>query len=274
MNDIHKIWAQRFKQYLDQEKIQLHHHNLSLTWHKPDEKLDYQMNKVHLIMSAYEALWEFFFNTLLVEHLRESAKIYVIDGQRDAAYLKRNITMALCNTSTYDEKPTQAKEYKLQQTYEEIKEFLIIEDQEMIATDLISYFKFCKVIKDLRPGIMIVNLPLECPLMQESLITMLQNIAQEYQITIFINKSISNVPYYHIPNESDIDIPINEAMKLQSITSLYKPEVKPKHRWETDLDKKGENYAQVNIVRNKNGPLQSLEMRMAYRYGVLAVYED
>jgi hypothetical protein len=274
MNNITKMWAQRFKDSLDNIHYPLQHDYLSLTWHEPDAHLDYQRHKVHLIMSAHETLWEFFFNSLLVARLRESEKIYIIDGQRDADYLKRNITMALCDTSPYDIKPSAAKELKLHQTYEEIKEYLFIEDQEMIATDLRSYFKLCDLLTDIRPNLMIINLPTENYLTQEPLITMLDKIAQEHQLTIFINKPIPNVTYYHFPHETDIKIPINEKLKLQSLTSLYKPEVKPKHRWESDLDKKGEDYAQVNVIRNKNGALKYLEMSMAYRCGVLKVYED
>lgn len=273
MKESNEAWTQRFQNYLNEDKVRLQHYNLSVKWKQADQKLDYQKYKVHLLLSAHDPLWEFFLNTILLDFLSEESNIFIIDGNRDANYTKRSATMALCNTSMWDRRPSKAMLLKLDKCYEVIRPFLVVEDQQMIQTELVYYFQLCTELQRMNTDIIIINLPERSALFENHLISMLQKIAEQFQITVFIHKAITRVPYFHFPNETDVHIPINEAMILQSITSLHKPEMKPEHKWETEVDKKGENYAQINVVRNKNGMLPSLEMRMDYRKGVLGAFK-
>jgi hypothetical protein len=51
-------------------------------------------------------------------------------------------------------------------------------------------------------------------------------------------------------------------MRLQSITYLFKSEIKLEEELETEMDKKGAYYSQINVLRNKSGDLNYLDMWM------------
>jgi hypothetical protein len=236
-------------------------------------QLDYNLHKVHLIINAHDRLWELFLNTLLVEHLREERDIYMIDSQRDANYCKRSAAMALCGTSIWNAH-NKVKEQKIQKISREIATHFVVEDQEIIKANLPYYFELCDQIRQMNTSILIINLPCKDNKITKDLIYMLNEITKQMPVTIFIREPLARISYYHYPQINDLKITEDDVIKLQSITSLYKSEIKPEEEWETELDKKGAYYSQINVLRNKSGDLNYLDMWMDLDKGVLVGFEE